>query len=80
MNRCGSKAGSASTTNMTRAAIFTSTSTTLTRALSRVPRHSSPATASETTTAGRFTRPPAAGPASRAEGIGRCAERITPPA
>ncbi|MDR6786902.1 hypothetical protein J2Y58_000240 [Sphingomonas sp. BE138] len=62
-------AGSAKTTNTASATILIATSTMLKVALSFVPATSMPAIPSATSTAGRFTMPPACGPDSRIAGI-----------
>ena len=75
-----SKCGRVSATKPARATSFTQTRTKLTVALSRVPTSSTPVTTSAMNTAGRFTRPPASGPASRLSGIGMCAPWMRPAA
>ncbi|MNS66694.1 hypothetical protein D3C72_999190 [compost metagenome] len=64
-----SKCGRAMATKATRAAIFTSTSTAFSVALSLVPISSSPVTTAMMKTAGRLIRPPSTcGPTVRASG------------
>ncbi|MNE64736.1 hypothetical protein D3C80_1601620 [compost metagenome] len=64
-----SKCGRAMATKATRAAIFTSTSTAFSVALSLVPMSSRPVTTAMMKTAGRLIRPPSTwGPTVRASG------------
>lgn len=73
-------AGSARMIKPARATSLTMTSTKLTRALSRVPSASRPATSRAMTTAGRLTMPPASGPLSSAWGASGHQLRIRAPA